>query len=66
MDEHKTAEQHAKDAGTPDWLFNSTRAYFGWPVGKELSRADFDACVDEAGGASTATTVAQPPQGNTH
>lgn len=51
----KTFEQHAEEAKTPDWLVASTRAYHGWAIGKELSRADFDAAVDEAAGASTAS-----------
>ena len=50
-----TAEQHAVDAETPDWLFASTKAYHGWPVGKELSRADYDAAVDKAANCSTAS-----------
>lgn len=49
----KTIEQHAVDALTPDWLFASVKAYKGWPVGKEVSRADFDAAVDECAGCKT-------------
>lgn len=55
MDGPKTIEDHAKDAGTPDWLFNSTKAYHGWAQGKEISRADFDSAVKQAEKASTAS-----------
>ncbi len=49
----KTIEEHATDANTPDWLFASTKAFKGWAVGKEVSRADYDAAVEECGGAKT-------------
>ena len=48
-----TIEQHAEDAGTPDWLLASTKAYHRWPVGKELSRVEYDAAVDKAANCST-------------
>ncbi len=48
-----TAEQHAEAAGTPDWLLASTRAYHGWALGKEMSRAQYDAAVEKAANCST-------------
>lgn len=46
-------ESHAKNRGTPDWLFASTKAYHGWPQGKEVSAADYDQAVDAAANCGT-------------
>jgi hypothetical protein len=46
-------EKHAEEAGTPGWLFASTKAYHAWPVGKELTRQEYDAAVDKAANCST-------------
>lgn len=47
-----TAEQHAEELKTPDWLFASTKAYHRWPHGKEVTRAEYEAAVEKANGAT--------------
>lgn len=44
--ERKTAEAWAELRTTPAWLFAAARAYHGWPIGQELTAAEFDAAVE--------------------
>lgn len=51
MDNHKTLEQWAEVKNSPAWLVAATKAANGWPVGKELSEAEFDAELERIGNA---------------
>lgn len=46
--EKKSAELWAKEKNTPNWLFAGTKALHAWPVGKELTAADYDAAISAA------------------
>lgn len=37
----KTAEDWAAEKQTPAWLFAAARAHHTWPVGRELTEAQF-------------------------
>ncbi len=41
----KTAEQWADAKQTPAWLFKATRVGLRWPIGREMTEADYDAGV---------------------
>jgi hypothetical protein len=47
--ETKTIERWCAELGTPDWLFAAARALRQWPIGKEISQADYLAAVEAAG-----------------
>lgn len=50
---HTRAQNRAgqKPAVVPDWRFAAAKAHEGWPVGKELTEAEYDAAVARAIGA---------------
>jgi hypothetical protein len=50
---HTRAQNRAgqKSAVMPDWRFAAAKAHEGWPVGKELSEAEYDDAVARATGA---------------
>lgn len=43
--ERKPVEQHQADLGTEYWLFAAARQKFHWPIGQELTRADYEAAL---------------------
>lgn len=46
--ESKAIEAWAKELETPDWLFAAAKSIRKWGEGKELSKSDFEAAVDQA------------------
>lgn len=44
----RTVEEWAKEAGTPDWLFAGAKCGNRWPLGKTMTRAEYDAAIDRA------------------
>lgn len=47
----KTAEDWAKEKQTADWQFGAAKAMQRWGTGKELSEAEYQAAIEEAGNA---------------
>lgn len=47
-DKVSTVETWAADKNTPAWLFAAAKALHLWPIGKELSEADYIKAVDAA------------------
>lgn len=46
----EAAETWAAKKGTPAWLFSAARTFHGWPQGRELTEAEFDAAVSSTQG----------------
>jgi len=46
--EFKTVEQWASEKSTPDWLFAAAKVGNRWPIGRELSEAEYDAAIKRA------------------
>jgi hypothetical protein len=45
MNESQTAEHWAKTKATPVWLFRAAKAREHWPIGAELTEAQYDAAL---------------------
>lgn len=48
MDELKPFETWAAEKKTPDWLLAAAAASHQWPIGREMTEAQFDAAVEAA------------------
>lgn len=44
----KTVEAWAEELGSPKWKFAGARMLHAWPIGRELTRADYEAALDAA------------------
>lgn len=48
--ERKPIETWAKELGTADWLFAATKMHAGWPRGREVTQAEFEAATKAVDG----------------
>lgn len=46
--EKKTIEQWRDELGTPAWLWAGMKLGKTWPIGKEVTRTEYDAALDWA------------------
>lgn len=44
----KTVEAWFEELGSPKWMFAGARMLHAWPIGRELTRADYEAALDAA------------------
>lgn len=45
VEERKTVEQLAKEQQTPAWLFGAAKVKHKWPLGKQITAAEFTAAM---------------------